>query len=46
MNEINLTHLISKLINDYEKVHGRTRFEVKKMEDTFIFTKINQKILD
>jgi hypothetical protein len=46
MSEINIIHLISMLINDFENVHGKTRFEVKKINNSFIFTNVNQNMLD
>ena len=46
MKEINLVHLMSMLIKDYEKVNGRARFEIKKNDDTFILIDIHQKLLD
>jgi hypothetical protein len=46
MHEISIIHLISMLINDFEKVHGETRFEVKKINNSFTFTNVNQKMLD
>lgn len=46
MTEINLNHLIRTLIKNYEKVHGRRSFEVSKIENTFIYTKVNQRMLN
>lgn len=46
MKKINIVHLISKLIKDYEKVHGVTLFEVKKNDSQFEFLYADQKLLD
>ncbi|MFJ5760232.1 hypothetical protein ACIQAA_14100 [Neobacillus sp. NPDC093182] len=46
MREINLVHLMSMLIRDYEKVCGRARFEIKKIDGTFTLIDIHQKLLD
>lgn len=46
MREINIVNLISKLIKDYEKVHGIMKFEVKKIDHTFVFTNVDQKLLN
>ena len=46
MKEINLVHLLSMLIKDYEKVYGITKFIIKKIENKFIFTDINKNLLD
>ncbi|NWQ42648.1 hypothetical protein MLOOGBEN_18260 [Bacillus sp. EB106-08-02-XG196] len=46
MHEISVTHLISMLINDFENVHDKTRFEVKKINNSFIFTNVNHMMLD
>jgi hypothetical protein len=32
MKEINLVHLLSMLIKDYEKVYGITKFIIKKLK--------------
>ena len=46
MKEINLVHLLSMLIKDYEKVYGITKFIIKKIRNNFIFTDINENLLD
>jgi hypothetical protein len=46
LREIDIASLVSKLIDDYEKVNGRMQFEVEKMDDSFIYRKIDQNLLD
>lgn len=47
MKEINLIDLLSKLIRDYEKMYETMvfEFEVKKKNNTFVTTNVDQKIL-
>lgn len=46
MTKINLIHMLSLLIREYEIIHGKTNFEIIKNNNTFIFTKIDPKLLD
>jgi len=46
MKEINLIHLLSNLIRDYEKMYETMVFEVKKKNNTFVTTNVDQKILN
>ncbi|MBM7655871.1 hypothetical protein [Neobacillus cucumis] len=46
MEKIDLTRLLSKLITDYEKVHGMQTFEVKKVNNLFVHININQNIIE
>ncbi|MFJ5760231.1 hypothetical protein ACIQAA_14095 [Neobacillus sp. NPDC093182] len=46
MREIDIASLVSKLIDDYEKVNGRMQFEVQKMDNSFTYTNVDQKLLD
>jgi hypothetical protein len=46
MVKIDLILLFQKLIKEYEKVHGKTRFEAIKIKNNFIYTKIDQKMLE
>jgi hypothetical protein len=46
MRRIDFIHLLSNLIKEYETVHGMMRFEVKKIDNTFVLINIDQKLLD
>jgi hypothetical protein len=46
LREIDIASLVSKLIDDYEKVNGRMQFEVEMMDDSFTYTNVDQKLLD
>lgn len=44
MKIIDLSSLLSKLIKDYEKVYGMQTFEIKKINNFFVFTNINPNV--
>ncbi|MGG1674452.1 hypothetical protein ACIFOT_01755 [Neobacillus sp. NRS-1170] len=46
MKDDNFTHHINTLIKNYEQANGRARFEMIKVNDTLIYTDIDQSLLD
>jgi hypothetical protein len=46
MRKIDFIHLLSNLIKEYETVHGMMRFEVKRIDNTFVLIHVDQKLLD